>query len=249
MLLNDANGIYLGAQQVKDVYCGSDLVWSAIEPFFVDFSEYDTGSAPSGWTLHSSNANYNVISDGSAVGGQALRHNARYDDIQIPFTWDAPGVFVDFDMTGAVANFDTNGTNRTWGGFIYRFSGSPSSANYYQTEISRIGGTPHFRLRRLENQSVNSRLSNEEDSTDMVSPITVSSHSQSEYWNIRTVFENGTIRAKFWDASDPEPNDFQVDIVDSDPLPAGHVGVNVSYTGRDDLDARWSYLDLIVTSR
>ena len=209
---------------------------------------YTLNQQPNDWTVENviTDISWNIISESGATENRALSLdiNSTQDGISV-ITSDEVGELEYFDVHSAVANFSPAGTNRSWGGIAYRFSKVGDIASWYQCEISRLGGTPHLRVRKIIDQDLGGAAGNTQDITDMITPIALNDWTSGQYWNIRTVYDStGTLRVKYWSPSDSEPSNFQINISDSSPPPIGKIGAVVSQNLRTDLSARWSFFKI-----
>ena len=69
------------------------------------------------------------------------------------------------------------------------------------------------------------------DSTTLAGPVTLDTAYSGQQWRVRANIEQGHIMAKAWPTASPEPLDWQIGTIESEPLGAGFVGIRSGRAG------------------
>lgn len=200
----DIDQIAITVETSKDV-SKQLLAWT-------DFSEYGTGSVPSDWEPRwNQTAEWDVETDGTATGGQALVHVPTSDQM-IAITWNHKE---DKDVEVLIKTKITNITSDSYNpGITARSSGGAGSETHYASDLLRFSSADNLRL--FEHISGTF--------TQFTSP-SITLVAGNYYW-LRFRLEGNTLSAKYWEDGSSEPTSWTSETTDDTLTGIGSVGLH-----------------------
>lgn len=189
--------------------------------FFTDFSEYETGVAPSDWSERWSGAPDNdveVREVGGAMGGKVLKYTRNASGNRYIITWDALDADDNADCE-VLAKWRREGITASWR-IVLRASGS-NEPGYVLGVRNTIAEFPsQQQAARYAGGSIDTLQVNEPALT-----------SDDWIWT-RARADGNRLRSKSWVSTGSEPEDWAIDVVDDTPITGnGWIGLFLAIVG------------------
>lgn len=193
-----------------------NLVWEAVDipDSATDYSEYTTDATPDDWSEWGSGATWTVRDGGSDYVGETYLEYEETSGSRTGLLWSGEGTLEDVEIAWSAICPNPGNTDLMNG--VIRASGSdPDTGSGY---IATIGdeSTGEVLIQKIVDGNLTSPIASGE---------TVTNWDPNEWVNWRFQAFGNEVKVRVWMASDGEPNDWLLEVTDSDVTGAGEFGV------------------------